>query len=171
MADTLEKIICPGCGKEMKKIFLNGQNVYIDICLDGCGGILFDNREFEKCDDSFENVNALKEAVENKTFEKTDDSAIRTCSICNTPMVKMGAGKGNVKIDYCNVCGAKYLDHGELETIRNSEKEEISSKVSEVLDSIYTENFNNVTYGMAPANPSPRRQFVEDIVKQILFVI
>ena len=56
-------------------------------------------------------------------------------------------------------------------SIRNSEKEEISSKVSKVLDSIYTENFDNVTYGMAPANPSPRRQFVEDIVKQILFVI
>jgi Zn-finger nucleic acid-binding protein len=33
-------------------------------------------------------------------------------------MVKNGAGKGNVKIDVCNVCGAKFLDYGELEKIR-----------------------------------------------------
>ena len=171
MADTLEKIICPGCGKEMKKIFLNGQNIYIDICLDGCGGILFDNREFEKCDDSFENIDELKEVIKNKTFVKTDTSEIRTCSVCSTPMVKMGSGKGEVEIDVCNVCGAKYLDHGELETVRNSAVEEIDSKITDILATIYKENFNEVTYGMAPANPSPRRQFVEDIVKQILFVI
>ena len=58
-ADTLEKIICPGCGKEMKKIFLNGQNVYIDICLDGCGGILFDNREFSSLE-NFQHACLLK---------------------------------------------------------------------------------------------------------------
>ena len=86
-------------------------------------------------------------------------------------MVKMGSGKGEVEIDVCNVCGAKYLDHGELETVRNSAVEEIDSKITDILATIYKENFNEVTYGMAPANPSPRRQFVEDIVKQILFVI
>ena len=171
MADTLEKIICPACGKEMKKIFLNGQNVNIDICLDGCGGILFDNRELEKCDDSFENVDELKDVIKNKTFVKTDTSEIRTCPVCSTPMVKIGAGKGGVKIDVCNVCGAKYLDHGELETIRNSAVEEIDSKITDVLATIYRENFEEVTYGLVPSKSSPRRQFVEDIVREIFFII
>ena len=171
MADTLENLICPACRKEMKKIFLNGQNINIDICLDGCGGLFFDNRELEKCDDSFENIEEIKEAIKNKTFVKTDASEIRHCPACSTPMVKMGAGRGGVKIDVCNTCGGKYLDHGELNTIRNSSPEDINNKIADVLATIYKENFDEVTYGLAPLNPSPRRQFVENIIREIIFTL
>ena len=33
----------------MEKIFISDANINVDICLNGCGGILFDNRELEKC--------------------------------------------------------------------------------------------------------------------------
>ena len=47
MADSLETLVCPACGKEMKKIFIDSAGFNIDICLDGCGGIFFGNRMVE----------------------------------------------------------------------------------------------------------------------------
>ena len=118
MADTKEIINCPACGKEMKKVFIEGANINIDICTDGCGGMLFDNRELEKFDEKSENADKILDEVKGKNFEKTDDNARIICPVCNIPMVKMGAS-GNVQIDVCNVCGAKFLDNGELLKIRN----------------------------------------------------
>ena len=51
MVDNLEEIACPACGKKMHKVFMTEQNLNIDVCLDGCGGIYFDNREFKKFDE------------------------------------------------------------------------------------------------------------------------
>ena len=45
--DTLETIKCPACGKEMEKVFIKSEGINIDICTEGCGGIFFDNREFD----------------------------------------------------------------------------------------------------------------------------
>ena len=56
MADTLDKLACPACGEEMKKIYMQEAGVNIDLCLNGCGGIFFDNREFEKFDEPDENI-------------------------------------------------------------------------------------------------------------------
>ena len=61
MVDSLEVINCPLCGKEMKKIFLNEQQINVDICLNGCGGIFLDNRELNKIDDENENIVFPKE--------------------------------------------------------------------------------------------------------------
>ena len=47
MADTVEKLICPACGKDMTKIYLKGNSINVAVCLDGCWGIFFDNRELE----------------------------------------------------------------------------------------------------------------------------
>ena len=46
--DTIDIIKCPACGKEMEKVFIPSEGINIDICTDGCGGIFFDNREFDK---------------------------------------------------------------------------------------------------------------------------
>ena len=48
MSDNKQTINCPACGKEMVKVFDKEKGINIDICLNGCGGIFFDNREFEK---------------------------------------------------------------------------------------------------------------------------
>ena len=48
MTDSTQTLICPACGKEMQKIFVERTNCYIDICTEGCGGIFFDNREYKK---------------------------------------------------------------------------------------------------------------------------
>ena len=142
MADTLRTVTCPACDKEMTKIFMEDVGVNVDLCLDGCGGILFNNRELEKFDEQHENADKLFQAYKNKDFEPVDEKEVRICSICNTPMVKQGSGVDGVKIDVCNVCGAKFLDHGELEKIRklNGKNTEHQEKINSLVDAVVNEN-------------------------------
>lgn len=119
MTDTLETVKCPACGKEMEKIYIKDAGVNIDICTQGCGGIFFDNREFDKFNEEHENIDDILAKVSDKTFEKVDTEKSRTCPCCGAPMVrnttKIG---GNVVIDDCYTCGGKFLDNQELIKIR-----------------------------------------------------
>jgi Zn-finger nucleic acid-binding protein len=66
MADNEKILNCPACGTEMKKIPLENYGFCIDICLDGCGSIVFDNREFQKFDEKTENIDPILSAYEGK---------------------------------------------------------------------------------------------------------
>ena len=129
MADTLKIIKCPACGKDMEKVFIKDANVYIDICTEGCGGMLFDNRELEKFDEPKENADEILNKVADKEFAPVDEHQYRICPVCKAIMTKMGAGKGGVQIDVCSVCGAKFLDHGELEKIRDASNKTIEVSI------------------------------------------
>ena len=129
MADTQYVMNCPACGKEMKKVFIEDAGISVDICLDGCGGMLFDNRELEKVSEEHENVEVIMKELSGKKFEPVDESKHRICPVCNTIMVKNGAANGKVSIDVCNVCGAKFIDYGELEKIRVAFNEEYEENV------------------------------------------
>ena len=119
MADTKEIIICPACGKTMKKIYIPEENINIDICLDGCGGIFFDNREFDKFNESNEDISKIINSYEDKQYTPVNEDLQRVCPACGMKMVqnttKVG---GSVVIDECYGCGAKFLDHNELMKIR-----------------------------------------------------
>lgn len=141
MADTKRKVTCPACDKEMTKVYIKEADLNVDICLDGCGGILFNNRELEKFDEKQENANEIFEAIKGKTFEPVNEQEVRICSICDSPMVKQGSGVEGVEIDICNVCGAKFLDNGELEKIREYEKHsEYQAKINQHIDNEASEN-------------------------------
>ena len=142
MADTKRIVTCPACDKEMTKVFMENENINVDICLDGCGGILFNNRELEKFDEQHENADKIFEAYENKTFNKTNEEEVRICTVCNSPMVKQGAGVGDIKIDICNTCGAKFLDYGELEKIRELKNNDYKhqAKVNSIVDAVVENN-------------------------------
>lgn len=124
MADNKEIITCPACGKYMAKIYLKHINKNIDICLEGCGGIYFDNREFELFDEVDENMEDIETFYddENIVFKPANDEDKRICPNCNAPMVKTGNGtpQNNFKIDCCYTCGAKFLDGYELQKIRKA---------------------------------------------------
>ncbi len=125
--DNKTTITCPACGKEMTKILLPEAGIEVDICLDGCGGMFFDNRELQKVDGPEDNIEKILEAIKNKEFEKVDTSAKRICPLCKVPMVKLGS-ETEVEIDSCNLCGATFLDNGELSKLRelrNKDGEEI----------------------------------------------
>ena len=160
MSDNKQIINCPACGKEMVKVFDKDKEINIDICLNGCGGIFFDNRELEKFNNEHKCADEILNAIKNKEFAKVDETEKRTCPICNRPMVKMGAGIDGVEIDVCNTCGAKFLDNGELEKIRVGEAIDLQ-KFDAKLEAYNRENNINV-------KSSPRRQFFEDLVKSHL---
>ena len=88
MADSTQTLICPACGKEMQKIFIERTNCYIDICTEGCGGIFFDNREYKKFDENHENIDEIKKALEGKTFKPVDNTIKRVCPVCGMKMMK-----------------------------------------------------------------------------------
>lgn len=165
MADNKEIIKCPACDNEMKKIFIPDAGINIDICTEGCGGILFDNRELNKFDEPHENIDEILKAIDGKTFIEVDESETRVCPLCNVPMVKMGAGAGGVEIDVCNTCGAKFLDNGELQKIRGAEEVK-NERLDALMNSLYKENLHDVIGKNADKNikSSPRRQFFEDLV-------
>lgn len=120
MADNVDVILnCPACGKEMKKIYMDEQGVYLDVCLDGCGGIYFDNREYQKFDEYHEDISPLVEVYKGKKFEEVSDSEQRICPKCKNKMVKhYSSSKYEIQIDDCYSCGGIFLDYSELDRIR-----------------------------------------------------
>ena len=80
--------------------------------------------ELEKFDEKHENASEILAKVTGKEFTPVDESKYRVCPVCGAIMVKMGAAHGGVQIDVCNRCGAKFLDHGELEKIRKASDKE-----------------------------------------------
>ena len=143
MADNFKTLRCPACQKEMKKVFVPSEGVNVDICIDGCGGIYFDTREFKYFDEQDENIEEIVKAAEGKTFAKVDESLPRTCPVCGARMVKNYASvKKEVQIDECYSCGGKFLDHGELEKIRAqyaTEEERSADIMKEVYSTVGVE--------------------------------
>lgn len=116
-SDSTDILICPVCQRTMTKIFLQELNFNVDICTDGCGGIFFDNREFEKVRTPDINISTITNATQ-KNYSVTYSNLPKTCPACKTKMVKTFVGKDRIEIDVCSVCGGKFLDSNELELIR-----------------------------------------------------
>lgn len=124
----------------MRKVFVPAEGINVDICVDGCGGIFFDNREFTKFDEKAENIDEILKAVEGKQFETVDESLPRTCPVCGSKMVKNYASANRqIQIDECYSCGGKFLDNGELQAIRaefETEDERSAATMRELYDTV-----------------------------------
>lgn len=116
--ETLKTIKCPACGKTMEKVFIKSEGINIDICTDGCGGIFFDNREFDSFNEPHEDISEIEAKLAEKTFAFVDENQTRICPACGSQMVKNTSSIGGVEVDDCYICGGKFLDHGELQKIR-----------------------------------------------------
>ncbi len=137
MGDTLQTLKCPACGKEMEKVFIPSEGINLDICTQGCGGIYFDNREFNDFDEKDEDISAILEKINNKNFEKVDTTAERTCPKCGAKMVKNHSSvKQEIEVDECYGCGGKFLDRDELIKIRE-EYETEEQRSEDVMRYVY----------------------------------
>jgi len=163
--DNRNVINCPACDKPMTKVCMQGADVSVDVCLDGCGGMLFDNRELKKFDEEHENIDEISDIIQGKTFENVNEAEVRICPICKVPMVKQGSGKAGVQIDVCNTCGAKFLDNGELKKIRTFD-DVSTNKAEALMSALYTKNLEEVLGSNAhkEIKPSPIRAFFEKLV-------
>ena len=125
MSEEKNSINCPACQKRMTEVFLPSAGIALDVCLDGCGGIYFNNREYKKVDEQHENIYEILEAIKGKEFIKVDDTQVRMCPVCGAKMVKNHAStKHEIWVDDCYNCGGKFLDNGELQKIRAQYKTE-----------------------------------------------
>ncbi|MBR1977420.1 zf-TFIIB domain-containing protein [bacterium] len=119
MADTKNELTCPACGSKMEKVLIKHTGFNIDICLNGCGGIFFDNREFKYFDEKAENIKQIEKLTAGKEFIHASESLIRTCPACKSKMVKnYSSANKTIEIDECYICGGKFLDNQELQKIR-----------------------------------------------------
>lgn len=154
MTDNVEMTIyCPVCGMKMLKVYMPEQGVFIDVCSEGCGGIFFDNREFNKFDEPHEDISPLEEVLKNKKFSEVNDSEIRYCPVCGQKMVKnYASAKHEVQVDECYNCGGKFLDYNELNKIRaqyNTEEERAADVIKKLYSIVgdelidYDESFKN----------------------------
>ena len=172
MADSKETLICPACGKEMEKIFIERANCNIDVCTNGCGGIFFDNREFKKFDGKTETIDEIKKALEGRTFNPVDKSYKRVCPACGMKMVKNSTSiKGEIIIDECYSCGGKFLDYNELDKIREEfpNEEARSQAVMNYLQQKMGSEFNEMhSTEIINEKIKHKRSFFDGIVKKFI---
>ena len=109
---------CPACGHEMTEVEV--QDVVVDVCQDGCGGIWFDWMELKKVDEPHEAIGQDLMHVRRDPQVAVDQDARRNCPRCaDTVMMRHFASvKREVAVDECPRCGGFFLDHGELNQIR-----------------------------------------------------
>ncbi|MDH4316966.1 MAG: zf-TFIIB domain-containing protein [Desulfobulbaceae bacterium] len=119
-------MICPACENELRIIKL--ENISLDVCTEGCGGVWFDRFELQKMDEAHEFTDESLFDLNIKPKVKVDQSKKRKCPKCASivMMKHFFSPKQEAKVDECPKCGGFWLDEGELFQIRNqfSDKQE-----------------------------------------------
>ena len=167
MADNVENLECPACGKDMVKIYLPESGINIDICINGCGGIYFDNREFNAVNEKSKDIDPILDAIKEKDFIKVDDTVERHCPVCGAVMHKnYSSVKQEILVDDCYTCGGKFLDNGELQKIRD-EYASNEERVADALKFIYEKEGATLTELDARLARKNRGSFFKRIIDRM----
>jgi Zn-finger nucleic acid-binding protein len=110
---------CPACGHAMTPTAV--QDINVDVCKGGCGGVWFDWLELKKVDEQHEAVGEELLYVERGTDVVVDHERKRDCPHCDgIVMVRHFASvKREIEVDECGQCGGFFLDYGELNRLRD----------------------------------------------------
>lgn len=110
---------CPACGNQLQE--MNVEDIAVNACENGCGGIWFDNFELKKFDEPHEPAGALLQDIARDESITVDHTQRRKCPKCDDliMMRHFFSVKQQVELDECPGCAGIWLDHGELETIRS----------------------------------------------------
>jgi len=124
---------CPACENTLTPMEAGG--ITVDLCRGGCGGIWFDNYEFEKFDEPHEAAGEALLNIEKGPARKNDPGSRRPCPKCSGIIMQRHfvSVKHKVEIDECPGCGGIWLDAGELADTRslyNTEEERKQAAVS-----------------------------------------
>ena len=110
---------CPACSNQLQQMKI--EDIAIDVCKGGCGGMWFDNFEIKKFDEPHEQAGqALLEIQRNENI-KIDHNKRLNCPKCDdvVMMQHFFSVKKQVTVDECPGCGGFWLDAGELRQIRS----------------------------------------------------
>ncbi len=111
-------MICPACEHNMTEIEI--QDITVDVCVGGCGGIWFDGQELKKVDEPHEAAGQDLLEVDYDPEVVVDGSQRRDCPHCAdiVMMRHFSSIKREVEVDECPSCSGFFLDRGELNSIR-----------------------------------------------------
>jgi Zn-finger nucleic acid-binding protein len=110
---------CPACSNEMTEVLV--QDVAVDVCKGGCGGVWFDWMELTKVDEPHESAGEQLLAIERNPNLNVDRERRRHCPRCQD-MIMMrhyASVKRSIEVDECPQCGGFFLDCGELGDLRD----------------------------------------------------
>jgi len=137
---------CPACSNEMTQVEV--QDISLDVCQDGCGGIWFDWFELNRIDESHEAIGADVFHTHVDQVTTTDSDSKRDCPRCEnmTMMQHFRSVRREVQVDECPRCAGYFLDHGELNDIRNqfTTDEERSAEAQRVFADLFDEGLDQM---------------------------
>ena len=109
---------CPACFNELTEFPVD--DVTVDVCQGGCGGIWFDAFELEKVDEKREPAGEPLLHIQRDEHLIVDPSRKRECPRCAGVKLHRHffSAKRRVEVDQCPNCGGYWLDAGELALIR-----------------------------------------------------
>ncbi len=131
---------CPACTNAMTEVKL--QDIAVDVCQDGCGGVWFDWFELKKVDEPHEAIGEDLMHVARGADVTLQAEGKRACPRCEgMPMLKHFASvKRDVQVDECPNCAGYFLDYGELNAIRDQFETENDRK--EAAEAIFADMFD-----------------------------
>ncbi len=111
---------CPACGRRLNQVTID--EVVIDACKGGCGGIWFDNRELSAFVQPASSIGEELLKIPRDPQLEIDHSKPRICPLCgDATMIKQKSDiNEKVVIDECPICQGIWLDAGELAAIREA---------------------------------------------------
>lgn len=159
---------CPRC--ETPLTLFQVDQIDLDICQNGCGGIWFDRFELDKIDERSELDPALLPQINcHKPARPVTASDRIHCPKCkNIVMMRFfHSVKRRTEVDHCPGCGGHWLDPGELSTIQETfTTDEERTKASQKL---FSDLFDKSPKEESESNKA-RYQSAQKFAKALRFV-
>lgn len=109
---------CPACGAKLLQ--MTCEDLVLDVCRNGCGGVWFDNFELRQATKSIRSIEEdwLPRTTTNRPIH-ADPSSKRPCPKCDgiRMLRHLFSDSCHIEIDECPSCGGIWLDSGEFEQI------------------------------------------------------
>lgn len=94
---------------------LKNDDVEVDVCMTGCGGIWFDPFELKKMNEKSEITQEFMQNIYRANREIVDTSPRLECPKCNAKMLRhFHSVRREIEVDQCSLCYGHWLDGGEL---------------------------------------------------------
>ena len=137
---------CPACNTAMEEVLV--EDISVDVCKQGCGGLWFDRFELQKVDEPHESAGEILLQIRTEDHTAPDPSQRRVCPKCEgiVMMRHFFSAKKEVEVDECPSCGGYWLDYGELGRIRSqyASEDERRNAAKDYFDNVFGEELQRM---------------------------
>ncbi len=146
---------CPRCSHVLTPYTV--ENLEVDICKGGCGGIWFDSFELQQVDEDHETIGEALIEIEQGLNVVPDFSKRIYCPRCDNIILMrhFWSVKRDTEIDECPSCGGFWLDAGELHRIRRQFQNQEERKAE--FEKVFGELFGEEVATIQSANTKTRK--------------